>query len=328
MRPTLVCLYLSILFTSLTFIHQVAQAQCIVQSGNGYQVEIHPVPHTLLVPGNCPWGYNYNVEIDYTVSFTGPNAPSAMYTLQGNLQCGNQNLFFNLPNTGGSGKTITTSNPWNGNSDCATATLNSLNCHNFVMEIHGPGIPWQTIDCNWSPLPIELLAFHVIEWNDAVRFMWTTASETNNDYFSIERSDDGRDWVVVLRVDGAGNSSTPIDYVAVDPEPQPGLSYYRLKQTDYDGQYSYSQIEAVTFESQVENKVLIFPNPTSGQITIVANDKEMAEFGVFDLQGGDLSHRINLNRNNTGNYTADLSALPSGVYTIRTTSNAARIYKQ
>lgn len=321
-------LLLTVLIALFTSIQKNSSGQCIVQSSNGYQVEINPVPDKLLAPDDCAWGYNYNVEINYSVSFSGENAPAALYTLQGNLRCGNQNLFFDLPNSGGTGKTVTVSNPWNGNSDCATANLNNLDCHDIEMQVQGPGISWQIIDCNWSPLPIELLAFHAIEWHDDVRFMWTTASETNNDYFSIERSADGRDWITVLRIDGAGNSSTPIDYEAVDPEPLPGLSYYRLKQSDYDGQYSYSDVEAVTFDTGVENEVLIFPNPTNGQITIVANDEEMAGFGVFDMQGGNVTGQVELKRNGAQNHTADLRRLPSGVYTVRTRSNVSRIYKQ
>lgn len=328
MRPISAPLLLIVLFSIALSLSHKSSAQCIVQSTNGYQVEINPIPEALIVPDDCPWGYNFNVAINYSVTFSGENVPQSLYTLQGNLSCGNKSLFFNLPNAGGSGKTVTTSNPWNGDSDCATATLNSLDCNDIVMQVQGPGISWQIINCNWSPLPIELLAFHAIEWNQGVRFMWTTASETNNDYFSIERSPDAKDWTTVLRVNGAGNSSSPLDYSGVDPEPLPGISYYRLKQTDFDGQDTYSNIQVVTFDTAVENKVLIFPNPTNGLITIVASSEEMKGFGVFDLQGGELTHQINMQRSGENNQTADLSALPSGLYTIRTTSDAARIYKQ
>lgn len=328
MRPTSVLLYFTTAFVAIIFFHQNTRSQCIVQSSNGYQVEINPTPEALIKPGDCPWGYNFDVDIDYSVSFSGENVPASLYTLQGNLKCGNKSLFFDLPNSGGTGKTTTVSNPWNGNSDCASATLNSLDCHDIEMQVQGPGISWQIIDCNWSPLPIELRAFHAIEWDDGVRFMWTTASETNNDYFSVERSADGRDWVVVLRVDGAGNSSSSLDYEATDPEPLAGTSYYRLKQTDFDGQYSYSDAAAVTFDTAVEKKVLIFPNPTNGQITIVAGAEEMAGFAVYDLQGGDVTNHVDVKRDGENNHTADLSLLPSGAYTIRTTSNVGRVYKQ
>lgn len=327
MRSSFASLLLLVCVASFSFFNQKSLAQCIVQSSNGYQVEINPVPEVLLTPNECSWGYNFNVELRYSVSFSGQNVPQALYTLQGNLRCGTKNLFFDLPNSGGTGKTVTVSNPWNPNSDCATANLNSLGCNDIEMQVQGPGISWQIIDCNWSPLPIELLEFHAIEWNDAVRLMWVTASESNNDFFSVERSANARDWVVVLRIDGAGNSSRMIDYSSIDPEPLPGISYYRLKQTDFNGQYSYSEVEAVTLDTESEKSVLIFPNPTNGQITIVAGSDEMAGFGIFDLQGGELSSKVNVKPNKENEYTVDLSPLPSGVYTIRTTTNAKRIYK-
>lgn len=305
-----------------------ASGQCVVYSSNGYQVEINPVPEALLAPDDCPWGYNYNVEIDYSVSFSGENVPSSLYTLQGNLRCGNQNLFFDLPNSGGSGKAVTVSNPWNGNSNCATASLSSLDCNEIQMQVQGPGISWQVIDCNWSPLPIELLVFHAVEWEEGVRFLWTTASETNNDYFSIERSPDGENWTEVLRVDGAGNSSSPLDYDAIDPDPLPGVSYYRLKQTDFDGKYSYSKVNAVTFEHVSDRQVRMYPNPADDYISIEANSSEMEGFKVFDLQGGDMTGNVEVSVIQSSLYKINLSELPSGIYTMRTRSAVDRIYKR
>ncbi|MBK9047972.1 MAG: hypothetical protein IPL74_15250 [Bacteroidetes bacterium] len=97
-----------------------------------------------------------------------------------------------------------------------------------------------------SPLPIELLSFNAKPVdNKDVRCDWVTASEIDNDYFTIERSKNGIDFETAGITDGAGNSNYQLSYAFTDTEPYRGLSYYRLKQTDFDGRSSYSEIVAV-----------------------------------------------------------------------------------
>ncbi|MBK8053073.1 MAG: T9SS type A sorting domain-containing protein [Saprospiraceae bacterium] len=94
-------------------------------------------------------------------------------------------------------------------------------------------------------LPVTLIDFSVKNYDSQNHLYWSTASETNNDHFSIERSSDGRNFSVISRVEGAGNSSSRLDYRYSDQSPLPDVSYYRLKQTDYDGKFEYSSIVAV-----------------------------------------------------------------------------------
>jgi len=95
-------------------------------------------------------------------------------------------------------------------------------------------------------LPIELISFEAkMNDNKQVDIFWATASEQNNDFFTIERSTDGLNWEIVTTVAGAGNSINRIDYHAYDARPVSGISYYRLKQTDFDGAFEYSYIVSV-----------------------------------------------------------------------------------
>lgn len=95
-------------------------------------------------------------------------------------------------------------------------------------------------------LPIELISFEAkLNTNNQVDIFWATASEQNNDFFTIERSTDGLNWEIVTTVAGAGNSINRIDYHAYDARPVSGISYYRLKQTDFDGAFEYSYIVSV-----------------------------------------------------------------------------------
>ncbi|MBX2970473.1 MAG: T9SS type A sorting domain-containing protein [Cyclobacteriaceae bacterium] len=119
-----------------------------------------------------------------------------------------------------------------------------------------------------APLPIELKSFHAEARKGMVHLFWTTVSETNNDYFTVERSKTGSDWESVLHVDGAGTTNKAKNYTAVDDGPHTGLSYYRLKQTDFDGTFTYSKVVPVIIEPS--GNLEVYPNPSTGVFTVRA----------------------------------------------------------
>lgn len=94
-------------------------------------------------------------------------------------------------------------------------------------------------------LPISLTYFTASQQGNAISFKWQTASETNNDYFTIEYSLDGINFYEVANVDGAGTTSETRTYNYVWNPEEYGLFYSRLKQTDYNGEYSYSNVIAI-----------------------------------------------------------------------------------
>lgn len=100
-----------------------------------------------------------------------------------------------------------------------------------------------TISCD-QVLPIELLSFTGACENDKAVLRWSTATETNNDYFTVERSVDSDDWEAIGTVPGAGNSQQVLNYVFNDPYPSLSLQYYRIKQTDLNGAFTYSPVVA------------------------------------------------------------------------------------
>jgi len=123
--------------------------------------------------------------------------------------------------------------------------------------------PSDTISDITTALPIELSVFEATAKESKVLLDWTTSSEINNDYFTIEKTKDGKIFEEVVRVDGAGNSQSELNYSAVDKDPYPGKSYYRLKQTDFNGEFEYSNLEAVNYEVNLQAKII--PNPISGK---------------------------------------------------------------
>ncbi len=117
-----------------------------------------------------------------------------------------------------------------------------------------------------SVLPVELIEFNVLKNNNQVDIIWATGMEINNDYFIIERSQDGVNFLPLDNIKGAGNSTQTIHYAYVDKNPLPGTSYYRLQQVDYDGTKTYSPIKFVNFEGlEIVN---VYPNPSQGQFSV------------------------------------------------------------
>jgi len=105
-------------------------------------------------------------------------------------------------------------------------------------------------------LPIELLSFEAKKYQNNVKINWKTASEINNDYFTVERSADGENFDSVSEVDGAGNSTHTISYFLIDTDYKNGINYYRLRQTDYNGTETSSEIVAVDMTKIQGEKVM------------------------------------------------------------------------
>jgi hypothetical protein len=180
-----------------------------------------------------------------------------------------------------------------------------------------------------TPLPIELVSFNTITTdNQDVQLDWQTASETNNDYFTIERSQDGKNWVEVKTVDGAGDSSKPISYSEVDTEPFDGISYYRLKQTDFDGTFTYSQIKSVNIDKLQESRVIIFPNPTSDRFTMEGEEEELKQIAIYDMFGHLMSGSYRVVERRTTTLIIDVSKLADGIYMVKTKNFVTKVVKE
>ena len=177
------------------------------------------------------------------------------------------------------------------------------------------------------PLPIELFMFKAYVQGNYVILEWKTASEINNDYFTIEKSKTANNWIIVTKVNGAGNSSNILSYKAIDQTPYNGITYYRLKQTDFDGKYEYSAFISVNFEQNTTG-VIIYPNPINNQITIHANEQELTNIKIYNMLGQDVTNRIKQLSKSDNNVVIDLSNLTSGLYTVKTRTTANKVYKK
>jgi hypothetical protein len=136
-----------------------------------------------------------------------------------------------------------------------------------------------------NPLPVELIAFDAICEDGNVNMNWSTASEHNNAYFTIERSLDAVNWENMVSSDGAGNSTQLLQYNWMDAEPIRAPRYYQLKQTDFDGAFTYSEMVYVKDCSIADNSLTILPNPASEYVQLSLSNGKIMSFQVMDSRG-------------------------------------------
>jgi hypothetical protein len=164
-----------------------------------------------------------------------------------------------------------------------------------------------------SGLPVELFSFYSEDKNGDVALLWATASETNNDYFEIQRSSDGAGFSKIGKVEGNGNSNSIINYEFTDEYPDFGTSYYRIKQVDFDGSTVFSEVITVTRHDRTSLNVA--PNPFNNEtvINVYSPHQEKLSLKIFDLSGREVySGTYSTNENISAG-----SGLPCGVYIIQ-----------
>lgn len=165
-------------------------------------------------------------------------------------------------------------------------TVNTTSNTVVVSNINNYNPFWTLVGSN-NPLPVELLVFDAqLNKQKDVDLNWITAAEVENDFFTVERSRDGVNFEELGYVDGAGSTSNNSYYHFVDENPYNGINYYRLKQTDFDGDFSYSGIKAVKLEMEVEASMLVYPNPATDRFFVNLNgEADGSDMFITDLNG-------------------------------------------
>jgi hypothetical protein len=138
-----------------------------------------------------------------------------------------------------------------------------------------------------------------------VLLKWATASEINNDYFTIEQSIDRFQFESIATIQGTGSSSTILNYEFTDfTFPSSTILYYRLKQTDFDGKFEYSQIVATNCTLNKIGNIKVYPNPVSNELTIeITGNTVPVNFEIFDVLGsviyqGNLMEKVTVQTSN------------------------------
>lgn len=167
-----------------------------------------------------------------------------------------------------------------------TGGTSCTGCTGTVSAVSGGGPNNTGIITNTAGvLPIELLYFQATDKGESVSLNWATASEKNTSHFLIERSANAADWISIGNVNTHNNSTHTLYYQANDPDPLPGLSYYRLKIIDLDQTYEYSNIEFI--EREREGLFTVSPNPSNGSfhVKLKYSQKQALQISVYDVTG-------------------------------------------
>ena len=180
----------------------------------------------------------------------------------------------------------------------------------------------------YSQLPVTLVSFIARKLpNSSVLLEWTTASEINNSHFTVEKSFDAVDWQIVEEISGAGNSTAVNHYQTIDNNPLPGISYYRLKQTDFDGTFEYSPIQSVG-EDRLAYQLEISPNPTENILRINIPLNANQSISIFDSRGTNLTLMTDVIEQREQYSLLDVSKLRSGIYFLRTDYQTLKFAKK
>lgn len=179
-----------------------------------------------------------------------------------------------------------------------------------------------------SPLPIELLNFDAhLNTTGNVELIWQTASEVNNDFFTVEKSINGTDWNELKRVDGAGNSTAILNYTTIDEHPYSDMTYYRLKQTDFDGHFSYSAIKVIKVTKK-KTSFIIYPNPAQDQIIINCNRSELYQLKIYNILGQDVTDQTRALKSEEKTRMIEVKNLSAGIYYLHMETSVGILYKQ
>lgn len=171
-------------------------------------------------------------------------------------------------------------------------------------------------------LPVELVDFTATaQPNKTVQCLWSTASETNNSHFDIQRSKDGHSFETVGTVQGAGHSNRMNYYEFIDEHPYMGTSYYRLKQVDFDGNENFSSIEQVRIHSV--NDLTVYPNPVIDQLHVkVPSNLAFTSYRIVTIGG-----QIVQEANQQNDFVVGFSGFTSGTYLLQLLNHQTVIYQ-
>jgi hypothetical protein len=208
-----------------------------------------------------------------------------------------------------------------------TGGCNSSSCATHAATATGTSNSGVVANVGSTPLPVSLLYFKGL-YNDQshiVELRWATASEINNDYFTLERSANGEQFVTIGTINGNGTSQLANKYEFTDDGVKTGVYYYRLSQTDLDGTTVRFKIIRIELDGYSEPFTSVYPNPATkgGDVTIDLIDvpNDTYTISILDRQGIEITKTQLAISQLSASVTIPLDAVGSGVYILRITSS-------
>ena len=176
-------------------------------------------------------------------------------------------------------------------------------------------------------LPVEWLGFRGIAEQGYVQLEWETASETNNMGFEVERSLDTEDWEKISFLEGKGESNSISTYRFQDRNPVIGRNYYRIKQLDFDGKFSFSSLIEVNYNLSPSQEIKLFPNPAQDILSIEDANLHPQNIKIFNLSGQEVNDRVNIRRTTASKIEVYVEKLPRGMYILQAENQFSRFMR-
>ena len=176
------------------------------------------------------------------------------------------------------------------------------------------------------PLPVEWTSFAATMVPQGIWLSWETNYERNHRNFAVQRLRPDGDWATLERLPISTQRPSGGRYAYLDPQPLPGVNYYRLAQFDFSGHPTYSSVRSARSPSSAAAPVAS-PNPTRGWVKVIGHAGS-APIRVHDLRGREMTDRVTPTVLPGGAHQLDLSALPAGWYVVRTSAGAVKVRKR
>ncbi|MBI3509257.1 MAG: T9SS type A sorting domain-containing protein [Bacteroidetes bacterium] len=187
-------------------------------------------------------------------------------------------------------------------------------------------MPW-VLSSTTVPLPIELVNLVAVCTGTGNDIQWATASETNNHFFTVERSDDGNTFSEVAHLDGAGTSSAEHHYSYTDDYKKSGTIYYRIRQTDYNGQSTTSKIVTVS-PCMNTDAMSVYSSESTININLNVSDGNTYLMNIMDMSGNLISSDYLTAQSGTNLFQVDNKVPSTGIYFITLTGENGKRFTQ
>jgi hypothetical protein len=295
--------------TQISPVSQALNNFCMTAGSNGSYVEPTAAQFCAGSLENNAW---YSVTTLSNCSF-----PCTVTVTIAGITCSGGGAGFQIGYWTGACSSLTNIGCTSGTGGTVTATITNLNPNQTVLigidGNAGANCTYSMSATNTIPLPIEMYRFELTKNTNYVSVNWSTASEHKNDYFTIEKTKDGSVFETVGIIKGAGTSQQANDYTYKDIHPLKGISYYRLKQTDYDGNFTYSQMRAIEYSGDLNPGFNIIPNPSDNFSSAQLIFTDLKDRYV-DIIVADVSGKIIYNSKVHGNDNFTLPQFGAGYY--------------
>jgi len=272
----------------------------------------------------CPWGSEAQIGLSYTSPVATPAAVLPSDTIEGLGSCvdgpgAEDGWLYPIDAQAGEVYVMLVQNfaqnaaNWTFSYDDTDPTAAGLGCTPPVL------------------LPVSLASFFGENVNRANKLYWITVSELNNDFFTIERSFDGINWEFLGEVDGAGTVEEGHDYSFIDLDPYVGVTYYRLKQTDFNGVSKSHGVIALNMTLDDNTFSNVFPNPSDQSFYFMYGGESLnipIEITLFDNSGKEIYRDEVVQFNKSQGITVDISKLTNGIYQVQLVQGESKNYQR